>query len=104
MGRISASITITNLLDPDKHIRCDALVDTGASHLTLPSAWRERLGDLEEYGEIDLETATGHTVNGTVCAPVRIQIEGFRPIATEVVFVDMEAEEGTSPDELMDVS
>jgi len=29
-----------------------------------------------------------------VCAPVQVQIEGFRPIATEVLFVDMEPHEG----------
>lgn len=94
MGRITASITITNMFDPQKSIRCDALVDTGASHLTLPTVWRERLGELEEFGVIDFETATGKTVKGIVCAPIRVQIEGFRSIATEVLFVEMESEEG----------
>ena len=94
MGRIAVSITIANLISPENNIRCDALVDTGASHLTLPTAWRERLGDLQELGVVDLETATQKTVKGLVCAPVRVQIEGFRPIATEVLFVEMEPEDG----------
>ena len=94
MGRIAASVTVTNALDPSKSIRCDALVDTGASHLTLPAAWRERLGKLEDYADVKLETATGKIVPGTICAPVKVQIEGFRPVATEVLFVDIEPEDG----------
>ena len=94
MGRIVASITVANLNHPEKSIRCDALVDTGASHLTLPKAWRERLGDLREMAIVDLETATQKTVQGLICAPVEIQIEGFRSIITEVLFMEMEPEEG----------
>jgi len=32
-------------------------------------------------------------VQGKVCGPVQVQIEGFRPIFTEVVFVEMEPED-----------
>lgn len=94
MGRIAASVALANLLDLEKTIRCDALVDTGASHMTLPTVWRERLGELQEFGIVELETATQRTVKGLVCGPVRIQIEGFRAIVTEVLFVDMEPEDG----------
>jgi predicted aspartyl protease len=90
MGRIVASVKIQNLTEPEARLRCDALVDTGASYMVLPSAWRERLGSLEEIARIPLETATQATVEGTICGPVRIQIEGFRPIYNEVLFVDME--------------
>lgn len=31
MGRIVAAVKIENLADPEAKIRCDALVDTGAS-------------------------------------------------------------------------
>jgi predicted aspartyl protease len=94
MGRISSSVIIVNLAEPENSIRCDALVDTGASHMVLPTAWRTRLGELREIGTIELETATQKTVKGVVCGPVQIQIEGFRPIFTEVLFVDMEPENG----------
>jgi len=94
MGRISASVKIENLSDPQKTIRCDALVDTGASYLILPSAWRDRLGELDEIGTVDLETATQDVVQGTICGPVRIQIEGFRPIYNEVLFLDMKPQNG----------
>jgi len=42
VGRIIASVKIGNVTDPSKTLRCDALVDTGASHLVLPNegtAW-----------------------------------------------------------------
>jgi len=61
--------------------------------MTLPAAWRSRLGDLHEIGVVDLELANQQTVKGVVCAPVRVQIEGFRVIVTEVLFVEMEPHE-----------
>jgi predicted aspartyl protease len=94
MGRIVSSVKIGNLADPSKSIRFDALVDTGSSFLVLPNAWRDRLGDLEVLDTINLETATQETVQGEVCGPVRIQIEGFRPIFNEVLFVEMRPEDG----------
>lgn len=69
-------------------------MDTGTSHLTLPVAWKERLGDLEEIRTVELETATQKTETGSVCGPVRIQIEGFKPIFTEIIFIEMEPENG----------
>jgi hypothetical protein len=94
VGRIVVSVTIENLLEPDKRIRCDALVDMGASHMVLPSAWRDRLGNLREIGLSEFETATQEKVTGAICGPVQIQIEGFRPVHSEVVFIDMEPENG----------
>ena len=43
---------------------------------------------------IELETATQETIQGEVCGPVKIQIEGFRAISGEVLFVDMKPEDG----------
>jgi predicted aspartyl protease len=94
MGRIVASVWVGNQNDPSKKIRCDALVDTGASHVVLPTAWRDRLGDLEELTTLDFETAIGTPIRGVVCGPVRVQIEGFRPTFTEVAFVEMEPQDG----------
>jgi len=94
MGRIIASVKIENLKNPDAKIRCDALVDTETSYMVLPSAWRDRLGDLEDIATVPLETATQSTVEGTICGPVRIQIEGFRPIYNEVLFLEMEPANG----------
>lgn len=94
MGRIISSVKIDNIADPSKSIRLDALVDTGSSFLVLPSAWKERLGELEIIRSVELETATQDTVTGEVCGPVRIQIEGFPPIFGEVLFVEMSPSDG----------
>src|SRR5260221_14693522 len=94
MGRIISSVKIDNVADSSKSIRCDALVDTGALLLVLPNAWRERLGSLETAQRAELETATQDVVMADVCGPVRIQIEGFRPIYSEVLFLDMHPHDG----------
>ena|SRR5437016_1613926 len=94
VGRIVASVTIKNASDLSKGLRCDALVDTGASLMVLPNAWRDRFGKLEAGIEIEVETATQETVTAEVCGPVRIQIEGFRPIFNEVAFVEMKPADG----------
>ena len=44
--------------------------------------------------EVEMETATQERIKGQVCGPIRIQIEGFRPIHTEVSFVDMQPQDG----------
>lgn len=94
MGRIVAQITIINPLDKTKSIECSALVDTGASHVVLPRAWKGKLGKLETEDLVEFETATQSVEKGEVCGPVRIQIEGFRPIHSEVLFTDMHPEDG----------
>jgi predicted aspartyl protease len=94
MGRIVSSVTITSIADPSKTLRCDALVDTGASFMVLPNAWKDRLGDLETVSTISLETATQEAVEGEIRGPVRIQLEGFRPIFNEVLFIEMNPEDG----------
>lgn len=62
--------------------------------MVLPNAWKDRLGDLETVSTISLETATQEMVEGEVRGPVRIQLEGFRPIFNEVLFVEMNPEDG----------
>jgi predicted aspartyl protease len=95
MGRILSSVRIENVADPSKSIRCDALVDTGASHLVLPSAWKERLGELELIETVELETANQAHVQGEIWGPVKVQVEGFRHTYTEVMFIDMNPEDGS---------
>ncbi len=94
MGRVTASVRIDNITDSSKSIRCDALVDTGASHMILPSAWKDRLGELELIETVELETAAQKIVTGEIWGPVKIQVEGFRHTYTEVIFVDMTPEDG----------
>ena len=93
--KIIAPVTVRNAFDTSKSLRCDALVDTGASFTILPKAWKDHLGKFEASSEVELQTATQETVKGVLCGPVKITVEGFRPIYNEVLFVDMKHHEGS---------
>lgn len=43
---------------------------------------------------VELQTATQQVVEGTVCGPVKIKVEGFRSVYNEVLFLDMEPDSG----------
>ncbi len=94
MGRIITPVVITNVFSPENRIACDALVDTDASYMVLPNAWREKLGEIETVERIELELADQSAQSGEICGPVKIQIEGFRPMYTEVLFIEMKPEDG----------
>nr|VFK27690.1 MAG: hypothetical protein BECKMB1821G_GA0114241_102931 [Candidatus Kentron sp. MB]VFK33056.1 MAG: hypothetical protein BECKMB1821I_GA0114274_103932 [Candidatus Kentron sp. MB]VFK75714.1 MAG: hypothetical protein BECKMB1821H_GA0114242_102932 [Candidatus Kentron sp. MB] len=89
MGRIVTTVDIRNLAPAGRSKKIDVLVDTGASYLTLPSVWKSRFGPFSTEESVELETATQAVVVGVVCGPVRIQVEGFRAVYNEVLFVDM---------------
>jgi len=94
MGRIIANVSIKNLFEQETVVNCDALVDTGAAHMVFPKAWKSRLGKLNLIREIDCETANQQLVKGEICGPVEIKIEGFDPIYSEILFLNMEPEDG----------
>lgn len=94
MGRITTHVSVKNLFDPESVVRCDALVDTGSAHMVFPTVWKERLGKLNTIREIDCETATQQLVKGEVCGPVEIEIEGFDPVYSEILFLEMEPKDG----------
>ena len=87
-------MSVANTVDPTKHIRFDALVDTGSGLLVLPRAWKERLGSLPASPAVEMETADQRTVTSEVCEPVRIDVEGFRPVFSEGAFLDMYPTDG----------
>jgi predicted aspartyl protease len=90
MGRIVTQMKLTNFADPGKTLVISALVDTGAAYITLPNAWRESLGPIEQLGEIEVQLADQSVKKGAVCGPLRVKIGEFRPIFAEVLFLDME--------------
>ncbi len=94
MGRIVATVDIEKFSEPGSSIKLEALAGTGAGYLTLPSVWRSRFGAFASEETIELQTATQERVKGTVCGPVKITIEGFRPIYNEVLFLDMKPDNG----------
>ena len=94
MGRITVETTIENGTDSTFRIRCDALVDTGAAYLTLPTAWRDRLGPLMRLDTVAVETASQAVVTGEICGPVLLRLERFRPVLAEVLFIEMTPADG----------
>ena len=71
---------VENFSETDSSMKLDALVDTGASSLTLPSGWKSRFGAFASEETVELQTATQEVVQGPICGPVKITIEGFRSI------------------------
>ncbi len=94
MGRIVVEVQIENGTDATGRIHCDALVDTGAAYLTLPKAWQTRLGQLTKLDTVEVETATQTVISGDICGPVLLRMEHFRPVLTEVLFIEMEPADG----------
>ena len=94
MGRMTVETAIENGTDATFRIRCDALVDTGAAYLTLPAAWRDRLGPLMRLDTVRVRTATQAVVAGDICGPVLLRLERFRPVLAEVLFIEMAPSDG----------
>ena len=90
VGEIRVPVTIANAIDPTKRIECVGLVDTGAFGLVLPTAWKTHLGDFLDVVRADVEVADQRSVEAEVCGPALIQLDGFRRVSSEVVFVDMQ--------------
>lgn len=74
-------------------LRFDALVDTGATRIILPNAWRERLGDFPRTRK-----SVAHTISQTqdalICSPAQVSVDGFPEVDAEVVFTRMEPVDG----------
>ena len=94
MGRIVARVNVANAVDSSRQLTVSGLVDTGAAYLTLPMAWKTRFDPFASTQTVDVETASQDVLRGEVCGPVRIEIEGFRPIYSEVLFIDMHPTDG----------
>jgi len=90
MGKIIVDVTVSSFLEIGKSIDFDGSVDTGATFLTLPSAWKSKLGEIEILEEVDLELASGKIIGGEICGPVKIKVGEFREITGEVLFIEMD--------------
>jgi predicted aspartyl protease len=95
MGRIVVQVIVANPIDNTKSRTFDALVDTGASMLTLPMSWKKDFGNLAETRTAKVEFADQNIKEVEICGPVSIQIEGFQKIFSEVVFLEMNSSDGT---------
>lgn len=47
------------------------------------------LGEIEIIDELEVELTNQTPQKGEICGPVRLQIEGFRPIYTEVLWYNL---------------
>ena len=94
MGRILAQVKLINPLDKTKELSFSALMDTGASYLTLPLAWKDKLGEMDDVRRVTAQVADQRSIEGQVAGPVRIEIENFPAAYTEILFIDR----GTSSD------
>ena len=86
---------MTNPIDKAKSRTFDALVDTGASMLTLPKSWKKDFGNLAETRIAKVECVDQNIKEVEICGPVSIQVEGFQKIFNEVAFLEMDAPDGT---------
>ena len=86
-----ASVQVENKYGPAPMppVRIDALVDTGASHLVLPSAWRDKFGVFAEERDDETEVASQERVKVMLCGPAQVLVEGFSDARTDVLFLDM---------------
>ena len=94
MGRIITPVTIKNSAGGSESLRVDAMVDTGSAYMVLPSAWRTKLGKLNKLRDVTIQLGDQSTASGEMCGPVEIQLAGFAPFYSEVLFVDMEPHDG----------
>ncbi len=94
MGKITTSVQVRNALNEDMRLECEALVDTGANYLVLPSAWREKLGPLELRDTVELEAADQSKIIGEIRGPVTIQMPGFMRVSMDLLFIDMQPRHG----------
>jgi predicted aspartyl protease len=97
MGRIVAQVKLINPLDKTKQMEFSALVDTGASYLTLPLAWKHKLGEMDDVRRVTAQVADQRSVDGQVAGPVRIEIENFPAAYTEILFIDMGEQDNYEP-------
>lgn len=94
MGRILSRVRVQNIIEPDKYIDFDALVDTGSAYLVLPESWKLKLGNLNKMREVWVQLADHTEKSCEIYGPIRIEIAGFAPICGEVLFMNEDNAEG----------
>lgn len=102
MGIVYADITLTNPL-LTKSVRVRTMVDTGATHMIVPSEIARQLGfDLEETSTYSLTVADSRRVRAPRIQPVEIRFDD-RTYVTEAAVLGEECRMGVLPLEAMDL-
>ena len=91
MGNIIVRVTVKNFKDlTATPLAFNATVDTGASHLVLPFAWKPLLGECYRTSLMNISLAHESNSSGEICGSVEIEVDGFRPVMGEVLFIEMQ--------------
>lgn len=94
MGKIVTQVKITNVMNKAQSLSFSAVVDTGASHLTLPMAWRDHFTDMDFRQDSLAEIADGSTVEGELAGPFMVEVgDGLSRAHGDVFFMDMQPSE-----------
>lgn len=86
MGRIVQRVKIQSFVNKDEKVEVDALVDTGASIMALPSKYKNIFKSTELY-DAESVTAVGF-VPVKIGAGFIVQVADFRPTSADIAFID----------------
>jgi clan AA aspartic protease len=75
MGKVIETVKITNLLDPQKTIEVEAVIDTGATMVVLPQELVDRLG-LKKIREARVRYANNKTELKSIYGVATVEIKG----------------------------
>lgn len=75
MGKVIENLRITNLLDPEKSVEVEAVIDTGATMLVLPQNLINELG-LKKMREVNVKYANNKTEVKSIYGVVTVEIKG----------------------------
>jgi hypothetical protein len=64
--------------------------------MVLPTAWKARLGTLDQIREVTVQLVDQSQRTANVYGPVKIELEGFAPEYGEVLFADMNSHQMVS--------
>ncbi len=94
MGKIITQVKITNVMDKSQSLEFSAVVDTGASHLTLPMAWRKHFTEMDFREDSLAEIADGSTVEGELAGPFLVEVgDGLSRSHGDIFFMEMQPNE-----------
>jgi clan AA aspartic protease len=75
MGKVIEKVKITNLLDPTKSVKVEAVIDTGATMVVLPQNIVRKLG-LKKIRKVKVKYANNSTESKSIYGVVTIEIKG----------------------------
>ena len=75
MGKVIERVKITNLLDPTKSVKVEAVIDTGATMIVLPQNIVRKLG-LRRIRKVKVKYANNSTESKSIYGVVTLEIKG----------------------------